>query len=49
VNARETAEFLYSTAHGAVGRGVTLDDLDVVGTNRESIVDYVDSQLRRYA
>jgi AcrR family transcriptional regulator len=49
VNSRRTAEFIYSTAHGAVGRGVTLDDPEVIRENREVIVDYIDSQLRRYA
>lgn len=49
VNARRTAEFIYTTAHGAIGRGVTLDDADVVREIREAIVEYVDSQLRRYA
>lgn len=49
VNARRTAEFVYTTAHGAIGRGVTLDDLAVVEAVRESILDYVDSHLRRDA
>jgi AcrR family transcriptional regulator len=49
VNARQVAEFIYSTAYGAIERGVTLEDPTVIEEGREAIDDYVDSQVRSYA
>ena len=49
VNARKVAEFIYSTAYGAIERGVTLDDNFVLTDGRQAIDDYVDSQLRSYS
>jgi len=49
VNAEEAAEFIFSAANGAVERGVTLGDTDVIERNREIIRGYVESQLLRYA
>jgi AcrR family transcriptional regulator len=49
VNARKVAEFIYSTAYGAIERGVTLDDKSVLTDGRQAIDDYVDSQLRSYS
>ena len=49
VNAREVAEFIYSTAYGAIERGVTLEDESILEDGRQAIDDYVDSQLRSYA
>jgi AcrR family transcriptional regulator len=49
VNARESAEFIYSTAYGAIERGVTLQDTTILTEGRRSIDDYIDSQLRSYA
>jgi AcrR family transcriptional regulator len=49
VNARQVAEFIYSTAYGAIERGVTLDDKSVLEEGRRAIDDYVDSQVRSYA
>jgi AcrR family transcriptional regulator len=49
VNARQVAEFIYSTAYGAIERGVTLEDPTVIEEGRAAIDDYVDSQVRSYA
>lgn len=49
VNARKEAEFIYSTAYGAIERGVTLDDKSVLTDGRRAIDDYVDTQLRSYS
>jgi AcrR family transcriptional regulator len=49
VNARQVAEFIYSTAYGAIERGVTLEDQSVLKDGRQAIDDYVDSQVRSYA
>jgi len=48
VNAEETAEFVYSAAYGALERGVTLEDPDIIEQNRAIIQEYVESQLVRY-
>lgn len=49
VNSERVAEFIYSTAHGAIERGVTLEDPAVVRRNREAIDEYVQTQLLKYA
>jgi AcrR family transcriptional regulator len=49
VNTRQVADFIYSTAYGAIERGVTLDDKSVLTDGRRAIDDYVDSQLRFYS
>ena len=49
VDAEEAAEFVFSAAYGAVERGVTLEDPDVVERNRTVVREYVESQLLRYA
>lgn len=49
VNARQVAEFIYSTAYGAIERGVTLEDQSVLEDGRRAIDDYIDSQVRSYA
>jgi hypothetical protein len=49
VNARQVAEFIYSTAYGAIERGVTLEDQSVLEDGRQAIDDYIDSQVRSYA
>jgi AcrR family transcriptional regulator len=49
VNAEEAAEFIYSAAYGAIERGVTLEDPDVIEQNRAIIREYVASQLLSYA
>lgn len=49
VNSQETAEFLYSTAYGAIERGVTLEDMSILERGRTSIDAYIETQLVRYA
>jgi AcrR family transcriptional regulator len=48
VNSERVAEYVYSTALGAIERGVTLEDPDVIRQTRAALEDYVDSQLRKY-
>ncbi|MFT4890043.1 MAG: AcrR family transcriptional regulator [Halobacteriales archaeon] len=48
VNSERVAEYVYSTALGAVERGVTLEDPDVIRQNRAALEDYIESQLRKY-
>jgi AcrR family transcriptional regulator len=49
VNSRQVAEFIISTAYGAVERGVTLEDPTLIEDGRETIDAYVDSHVRSYA
>lgn len=48
VNSKESAEFIQSTAWGAIERGVTLRDETIVHRNRAAIEGYVESQLLKY-
>jgi hypothetical protein len=49
VNSNEVADFIYSVAYGALERGVTLEDPEVIERNRAQIDDYIGSQLLKYA
>jgi AcrR family transcriptional regulator len=49
VNSNEVADFIYSAAYGALERGVTLEDPEVIERNRAQIDDYIESQLLKYA
>jgi AcrR family transcriptional regulator len=46
VDAQQTAEFIYSTVHGTIELGVTLEDTTIFDRNRAMIDEYIDSHLR---
>lgn len=48
VNTKREAEFIYSTAMGAVERGVTLEDPEILEAGRDLILEHVDSKIRRH-
>jgi len=49
VNSREVADFVYSLAYGAMGRGVPLEDPDVLDSTREAVESYLDERLVKFA
>jgi len=49
VNSREVAEFVYSTAYGAIERGVTVDDPTILHENRTYIESYLEATLFKYS
>lgn len=49
VNSKETADFIYSMVYGALERGVTLDDPEVIRRSRDAIVNYIESQLVKFS
>lgn len=49
VNSKETADFIYSMVYGALERGVTLEDPEVIRRNRDAIVNYIESQLVKFS
>jgi AcrR family transcriptional regulator len=48
-NARETAEFLYSMVYGILARGVALEDKETIRRGRDSVDEYIKSNIRRYS
>lgn len=48
VNSREISDFIYSLAYGAMERGVTLDDPNVLNSNRETVDSYIRAQLVKF-
>ncbi len=49
VNSEEVAEFIQSTAWGAIERSVTLHDRAIIDRNRDAVEGYIESQLLKYA
>jgi AcrR family transcriptional regulator len=45
VNSKQTGEFIYSTVYGAVERGSTLGDRNLLERNRKLVEEYIDTQL----
>jgi AcrR family transcriptional regulator len=48
VNSREVAEFVYSAAYGAIERGVTIDDPEVLHEQRSHVESYLETNLFKY-
>jgi len=49
VNSREVADFVYSLTYGAMGRGVPLENPDVIDSTREAVESYLDERLVKFA
>lgn len=49
VNSERVAEYIFSTVSGAMDRGVSLDEQEIIYRNRKMVEEYIESQVRKYA